>query len=125
MIGPLSISNLPSIKIGSEWRVLGCLPETTESKRQFPNFAEAFQGITTLDPSQWQEIDFSWHKLPILNQGSTSACVGFSSTSAMEMCWVQSGRPLVEFNPFFLYALINGGRDAGAMISDSLRALQK
>lgn len=38
---------------------------------------------------------------------------------------MQSGRPKMQFNPYFVYGLINGGRDAGAMISDALRALMQ
>lgn len=125
MLSPLSVSNLPAIKINGEWRVLACIPETEESKNRFPKFASSFRNANGLDPSQWQEIDYSWHNIPVMNQSSLLACVGFGSTSAIEMCYVQSGRKLVELNPLFLYALINGGRDAGAMISDALDALVK
>ena len=38
---------------------------------------------------------------------------------------MQSGKPLVQFNPYFVYGLINGGRDQGAFISDALVAMQK
>lgn len=124
MIGPLSVSDLPAVKIGDTWRVLGCLKETEETKSRFPVFGESALAAAPLDPSQWQEIDLSYHKLGIKNQSTTSACVGFSSASAMEMCYVQSGRPQRQFNPWFTYALINRNRDAGAYISDSLVAMQ-
>ena len=41
----------------------------------------------------------------------------------MQMCYMQSGRPLVPFNPYFTYGMVNDGQDAGAMISDCLRSL--
>lgn len=125
MIDSLSITGAPALKFGGEWRVLnGCFKETEETKAQFPSFEETFRGVTPLDPSQWQEIDLS-RGLPILNQGSTNACVGFSATSAMQLAWVQSGRSLIDFQPFFVYALINGGRDAGAYISNALKVLMQ
>jgi hypothetical protein len=122
-IGKYSISNLPSIKFDGFYRVLACIPETSESIKEFPKFGSAM--ATTLDPSQWQEIDLEWYNLPILNQGMTSSCVGHGTCSGMEMCYKQSGRPLVPFTPFFAYGLINGGRDAGAQISDALKALMQ
>jgi hypothetical protein len=125
MIGRFSISNLPSVKFDGVWRVLGCIPETEESKAQFPLFGDSIRANSPLDQSQWQEIDLSWFAPPILDQGMTSSCVGHGSCSGMEMCWLQSGRSLVEFNPYFIYGLINNGRDAGAMISDALTALKQ
>lgn len=122
MIGLKSISALPAIQFDGLYRVLGCLPETNESRSRFPVFGS--QMAAPLDPSQWQEIDLEWYAAPTLDQKMTSACVSFCCTSGMHMAYLQSGRPLVEFHPFFVYGLINGGRDAGAMISDGLMALK-
>lgn len=125
-IGPFSVSNLPAIKDDQGiWRVLGCLPETQESKTKFATFGTAMMNAAGLDQSQWQEIDLAWYNPPVLDQGLTSACVGHSACGGMHMCWLQSGRPLVPFNPYFVYGLINGGRDQGAMISDALQALMQ
>ena len=121
MIGKLSISNLPSVYFDGYYRVLGCIKSTPESIAKFPVFG--VHNMVGLDPSLWQEIDLSWNKPTILNQKQTSSCVGHGAVSAMEVCWLQSGRPLKNFSPFFTYGLINGGRDAGAQISDSMTAL--
>ncbi len=121
-IGKSSISDLPSVKFNGIYYVLACLRETEESTKDFPLFGSNF-AAAPLDPSQWQEIDLEWYNNPIWDQGMTSSCVGHGTTAGMQMCYMQSGRKLVEFNPFFVYGLINGGRDAGAMISDALRAL--
>lgn len=123
MIGKLSVSRLPSVKFDGLYRVLGWIPETEESKARFLKFG-AFSAAP-VDPSQWKEIDFQWYNPPVLDQGMTSSCVGHCSADGMHMCYLQSGRKLVQFNPFFTYGLINGGRDAGAMISDALTALMK
>lgn len=125
-IGKLSISNLPSIKFDGVYRVLGCIPETLDSLNKFPKFGLGFGAAPgATDPSQWQEIDLEWYNAPILDQGMTSSCVGHGTCSGMEMCYMQSGRSLVPFTPFFVYGLINGGRDQGAQISDALTALMK
>ncbi len=120
-IGPLSISDLPSVKFDGVWRVLGCLPETDETRMRLP----AFSSIMGLDQTQWQEIDMSWYAPPILDQGSTSSCAGHAACSGMESCWLQGGNPLLEFNPYFIYGMVNGGRDQGAYLSDVLLGLQK
>lgn len=120
-IGKLSVSRLPSVYVDGAYRVLACIPETEESCETFPRFGS--QMAAPLDPSQWQEIDLQWYKNPIWDQSMTSSCVGQGTTAGMQMCYMQSGRPLNEFNPYFVYGLVNGGRDAGAMISDALKAL--
>lgn len=121
IIGKFSVSNLPSVYFDGTYYVLACLPETEESIKDFPVFGALL--AAPLDPSQWQEIDLQWYGNPIWDQGMTSSCTGHGTTAGMQMCYMQSGRPLVQFNPFFIYGLVNGGRDAGAMISDCLKAL--
>lgn len=123
MLGSYSISSLPAVKFNGIYRVLGCIPSTVESALGFASFGRQF--AASLDPSLWQEIDLSWHKPSILDQKSTSSCVGHAVCSGMETCYMQSGRPKIDFNPFFPYGLINGGRDQGAMISDALKALKQ
>jgi hypothetical protein len=118
MIGKFSTSNLPAVWFDGEYRVLGCIPSPEEEASKFPAWSNVKSAAGL------QEIDLSWYKPPILNQGSTSSCVAHASCSGMEMCWLQSGKPLVEFNPFFVYSWINGGRDAGASVSSALTALQ-
>jgi hypothetical protein len=122
-IGKYSISNLPAVKFDGVYRVLACIPETEESVLGFPRFGTSM--AAPLDPSQWREIDLEWYNAPILNQGSTSSCVGHGTCSGIEICYAQSGRQLIPFSPYFPYGLINGGRDAGAMISDGLKALMQ
>jgi len=120
-IGKLSINDFPSIKFDGFYRVLACIPETVESKLGFSKFGMMM--AAPLDPSQWREIDLQWYNNPIWNQGQTSSCASQSSNAGMQLCYMQSGRPLVEFNPYFTYGLVNNGRDSGSMISDCLQAL--
>lgn len=118
-----SISNLPSIKVDGIYRVLGCIFSTPASLVGFTPL-RAIRSFN-LDPSQWKEVDYQWYKNPINDQGSTSSCVGQGCSAGMHIAYQQSGRSFVEFNPYFLYGLVNGGRDAGAMISDALNALKE
>lgn len=75
--------------------------------------------------SEWQEIDlFGVFDPPILDQGSQGSCVGHGGCTAFTLCWTAQGEDLIKFSPCFLYGLINGGRDAGASISDTIGALQ-
>lgn len=113
-----SISDLPSVEFDGIYRVLGCLPSFDN---QFPMFGWS---NTVLDESQWQEMDFGHYNPPVKNQGQYSSCVGFSSSTCMEVAWMQSGRPFAGFSPWFIYGTINGGRDAGARISDALLSLK-
>lgn len=51
-------------------------------------------------------------------------CVGQASRTAFSYAWDISGQPHHDFHPRFVYTLINGGRDEGAIISDALVALK-
>jgi hypothetical protein len=122
-IGKYSINDFPSVKFDGAYRVLACIPSSEGSSAKFPKFAN--KSFSAIDPSQWQEIDYEWYKNPILDQGMTSSCTGHGCCAGMQLSYMQSGRTLQEFNPYFIYGLVNGGRDAGAMISDCLTALMQ
>jgi hypothetical protein len=117
-----SISDLPAVKFDGIYRVLACIPSSEESVAAFPRFG-ASQRFAAAD--MLQEIDYEWYKNPIWDQRMTSSCTGQGCGAGMQLCYMQSGRPLVEFNPYFIYGLVNRGRDAGAMISDCLTALKQ
>jgi len=120
-INYLSISNLPAIYLDGLYRVLGCVPSSPESKAEFPSFAAEHR--SAIAGLQWREIDLSHYNPTIENQGTSSSCVGWGCGSGMEVSWMQMGRQKKEFSAWFLYGLINNGRDRGAMISDALRSL--
>jgi len=118
-IGPLSQSDLPAIWVDGEWRVLSCIP--SDDNHDFPNWSDKLNATNF----PLQEIDLSWFHNRIMNQGSTSACVGHGAAAGMEIVWKQQGRQAKNFAPFFIYGLINHGMDKGSMISDSLMALKQ
>lgn len=118
----MNTGNLPTVHFDGVDRVLAAIPSPQMALAAFPKFCN--MGVAPLDPSQWQEIDMSWYDNPIWDQGMSSSCVGQATTAGMETVNKQMGRPALEFNPYFVYAFINGGRDAGSMISDALKSLQ-
>ena len=119
MIGRYSVSNLPSVWFDGSYRVLGCLPPPLAFYSMFPHFG------ATIPETSWVEIDLQHYNIPILDQGMTSSCVGQGCCAGMELSTVQSGRKLTEFNPYFVYGLINNGQDRGASISEAMMALQQ
>ncbi len=111
-------NNLPMHYDGQEWRVLGALqPQTC----RLSPFSEVF---STLDETQWSEFSVKDWNPKILNQGQYSSCVGHGACSAFTVAWALSGQKLHGFSPTFIYGLINGGRDAGALVGDSLEVLR-
>lgn len=122
-IGPQSISNFPAVKFDGEYRVLACIP--SDDNHDFGDWNEYFGNIQGADTFQLREIDFSWLHNRILNQGQTSSCVGHCAAEGMEIVWRQAGHEPQLFTPYFTYAQINNGRDAGAMISNALMSLKR
>ena len=111
--------SFPSIYFDGYYRILS---HTPSPENDTPKFGDSFRSF---DAAALKEIDMSWQGHRILNQKSTNSCVGHASTAGMEI--LQKQRQIVQknFNPFFHYALINGGQDGGAYISDSLNMLRK
>src|ERR1700753_21924 len=118
-IGPKSISGLPAIKFDGEYRILGCIP--SDNNHGLPNF-----GDQIFKQSELKEIDLSTtYNNRILDQASTSGCVGHGVASGMELVWKQVGNDPQNFSPFFIYGLVNHNRDPGARISDALVVVKK
>jgi hypothetical protein len=119
LITARSVSRLPSVKFDGLYRVLGLLP--SDPNCGLPAF---YQAHPVLPESEWREIDMESFTAEVKNQGMSSACVGHGCSSGLEMAILQAGRPKQALSAFFLYSLINHGRDAGSSISDALLALK-
>lgn len=111
----------PSIVVDGTTRHLACLPPR-EDFGGLPRFAAANNLIPR---NQWREVDLSPLGVPILDQGQRGSCVGHGSTSAFWFSYLMAGGTVPDggFSPTSLYAQINGGRDAGAIVSDAMEAL--
>lgn len=68
-------------------------------------------GRLRFDPSKW-----------IKNQGRRGSCNPYACCGALERARVIRGEPFVQLGPEFMYAHINGGRDAGSGLAKSLEA---
>lgn len=115
------VNGLPMIEAGGGWRVLAALPG--KSLYGCP----AWWGARPVLPrSQWRSTSLrAKYPLPILDQGQTSSCVGHASAKAGRRAWLASGQQDHPFNPFWIYGLINGGRDAGASVGDAVDAMTR
>lgn len=124
----------PEIHIDSDGNVrkLAVIPadERVKSRRmQLMGLGEFLEkkGVTLIPEEKWVEIDYPRFHKPefVLNQQSTSGCVGFSCAAANMKIRALRGMTPERLSGAFVYAYINGGNDGGAMIDDSRVALEK
>jgi hypothetical protein len=74
---------------------------------------------------EWKEIDLlESFDPPVLDQGQHGSCVGHGGDTTFTLAWLVQGEDLERFSACYLYSLINGGRDQGASIGDTIQALQ-
>lgn len=124
----------PDIYIDSEGYVrrLGVIPsdEKVKSRRkELPGLGEFLRkkGVSLIPAEKWVEIDYPRFHKPefVLDQRNTSGCVGFSAAAANMKIRALRGMTPERLSGAFVYSLINGGNDGGAMIDDSRIALTK
>jgi hypothetical protein len=102
-------------------RVLGALPPHPD----FGGLAKWSANQPVLPQSQWVEFDRTDPRVLVLDQGSHGSCVGHGGCTAFTYAWLASGQTFHRFSACYLYGGINGGRDAGAVVSDALDYLVK
>jgi len=119
---------LPFVVVGGEKRYLAALPPSKAKLAKPKGGKWKDSGNPTIPRAQWREISRrnlfpadQW----IYDQDGIGSCVGNGSTGALRRVRYLSGMSDVRLAPGCTYAQINGGRDQGAVISDSLTALQK
>ena len=112
--------DLPHIEFGGERRYLARLAPRADFGG-LPKYAAA-QGL--IPRAEWYETPLGNYGARILNQGRQGSCTGHASASATEIQWLRQGGQPVPFSACWIYGLINGGRDAGAVVSDAMRAVQ-
>lgn len=118
----------PFVESGGHRRYLTRLPPS-QARFMAPRGGSFREQVSAPIPrAQWKEID-SRAKYPaaewVYDQDGYGACVGNGSTAALRKIRRLSGMTDVRLAPGCTYAQINGGRDQGAVISDSLTALQQ
>lgn len=112
-------NGLPMVEAGGEFRVLGALPSPKTGA-----FGASYQDHFELTPrSQWKPFSLRAWAAARRDQHASSCCTGYASTTAARLARRLAGLPDVALSPFFVYGLINGGRDAGAQVSDTMAVL--
>ncbi len=108
-------------------RFLGLLPRS-KAKFAAPKGGEWADANPVIPRDKWREVNRrdafpadQW----VYDQDGLGACVGNGSTNALRKCRVLAGMKDQRLAPGCTYAQINGGHDGGAVISDSLTALQQ
>lgn len=88
---------------------------------QFPRLAD---NIPLIDRKDWRP--FSRHRkiVPILDQGQYGSCNGHAWVTALMRARAAANFEFQLLSACFLYALINGGRDAGSNIGEGATALK-
>jgi len=85
-----------------------------------PRWASA---MPVIPRSDWVDRDYAHYNAPILDQGQRGSCTGQGGVSAFWRQWLILGRTPREFSACYIYGNINGGRDAGAIVSDVMTTL--
>jgi hypothetical protein len=113
--------NMWWVEQGGAYRFLGC----NAPRPDFGGLPKWSANQPVLPQSQWAEFDRRDPRVPVLNQGQHGSCVGHGGATAFSMAWLASGQTFRRFSPCYLYGNINGGRDAGAIVSDAMQSLQR
>lgn len=110
---------LPDDGTGSP-RLLAMTPPT--KPMALPRFGDH---VAPIPKDQWVEVDlFDAYGPPILDQGQHGSCVGHGACTTFTLAWMAQGEPLLRFAACYTYGKINGGRDQGASIGDTIATLQ-
>jgi len=76
------------------------------------------------DRASWTDHSLANHTPAIYDQNPQSSCVGHGAATGFGTAWSLAGFKPQRFSPCFVYGLINGGRDNGANVIDSLTVLR-
>lgn len=109
---------LPAIVVNGRPRVLGAKPS---AKLAAPRYRDS---APMVDPKDWRPFRNRRPNVPILSQ-IQNGCVGHGSASAAMLTRDAAGMAFELLSPTFIYALINGGRDAGADPADAATVLSQ
>lgn len=120
-------TGLPYIEVDGHRRYLATLPMTTESRTMLA--AKPFEG-EILPRSEWETFgapgdDFCKKFVAIKDQDGEPACMGHGAASGLEIARNLAGCLPIKLSAWFCYATINGGRNAGANVGDSLDSLKR
>ena len=116
-------TGLDAIEHGGETHVLACLPTHPQMRRRFMPITAM---IPVIPRHEWKPVDMRpvFGDEHVLSQKNHGSCTGFASTGALMKCRaMSSSNHFVKLSGSFTYSYINGGRDQGASIGDTLDSL--
>jgi len=122
-----AFSMILSIRINDREYFLGCRPRLLHPGAIYPVLGQDPNrpDVNLIPRNQWSEIDLS-HLVPeILDQDGQGACNAFASVQTVHVLRKQAGLPYVKLSAGNLYGRINGGVDAGSVLSDAIKTLEK
>lgn len=70
--------------------------------------------------ANWKPVNLAQFLPEVKDQDGVGACNAFATVTAVEACRAQVGLPYVRLSPGYLYGNINGQRDDGSLLEDSL-----
>lgn len=116
-MGVFGDTGLPTVEFDNHVRVFGALPPDPElaSARMFAPWSAEMPVIPRKEWEETEEDDFGAR---VLDQDGRGSCTGQMLAMMQEMSWLRAGGKPVNFSACFGYGLCNGGRDAGAVVSD-------
>lgn len=109
---------------------VGPSPEHSRKMRAGRNSIRTLREAKGLPPviprNQWRAVDYVSGLINELinDQKSSSGCTGWSAAGALGRMRVMRGYPFLKLSGAAIYAQINGGRDDGSNIIDSMRTLE-
>lgn len=81
--------------------------------------------VPKMPRSEWKPVDNRKRWPWIMNQLSFSSCTKNALIQCITRIRHAQGQTYASLGPGYGYSLVNGGRDAGAVISDAVKASQK
>ena len=118
MNGPRPLLNAFQSPDGYE-RFLGALPPRIENGKVKYNAPNLSSAVNLIPRSRWKPFNRRLASIPILDQNGFGSCVGHATASAIMKARAKAGMTFQLLSPCFVYALGNGNRDAGMVISDA------
>lgn len=114
-------TGLSFVEAGGEKRLLACLPRKEDSG--LPRFAAA-PSVRVIPRSEWKDKELTHFFDGIDDQNGHGACAGFAAEVGAHVSKNLHGGIRRKFSPWFNYAMVNGGQDQGAIVSDLMKSMR-
>ncbi len=114
-------SGLATAFANGEFRVLGALQAKQSDRAGFKSFSATYANVPR---DKWREVDYSWAVPSIYNQGNQGSCVGHGAAAGYATARKLGGYGNERLSATFVYSLINGGQDNGAIVSHAMGVLK-